>query len=192
MPEDLIGTLCFTHKMDLPAFRRGLELVSSDLNKLSNAVRAASVTSVIGGTFSRTPGGTTIVVNDQVRGGGSGGSIPCPFECTDASDTNKLKVQVAWGLIYQKLPVGMLPDNSVPLKLEVVQTCYIYSAITFDTNTLLVTEVSFSVETIIKSNTENTQYNLIAVVTVSEGQNKVITGIFNICQQPYPSPCSLA
>lgn len=180
--------------MDIPEFRRGLELNSRELNRLSNAVRSASVTSVIGGTFSRTPGGTTIIVDQQVRGGGSGGgsSIPCPFQCSDASEGETLKVEVAWGLIYQMLPTGMMPDNDPPLKLTVTQTCYIYSRITFNTNTLLPSEVSFSVETEIKSNTATTQYNLVAVVNVSTDQPKTITSIQNICQQPFPSPCSLA
>jgi hypothetical protein len=180
--------------MDLPAFRRGLELVSADLNKLSNAVRAASVTSVIGGTFTRTPGGTTIVVNDQVRGGGSGGGgIPCPFACFDASENTTLKVQVAWGLIWQRLPTGMFPDNDPPLKLTVTDTCFIYSKIVFDTDTLLPTEISFSVETDLKENTNTTQYNLIASVFVDTGADPaVISNIRNVCEQPFPSPCSLA
>jgi len=181
--------------MDLPAFRRGLELVSADLNKLSNAVRAASVTSVIGGSFNRTPGGTTIVINDQVRGGGSGGgsTIPCPFQVSDASDENGLKVQIAWGLIWQKLPTGMFPDNDPPLKMDVSETCYVYSKIVFNTNSLLPESVSFSVETELKENTSSTQYNLIASVFVdTEAEDPVITGIRNVCVQPFPSPCSLA
>ena len=178
--------------MDIPEFRRGLELTSKELNRLSNAVRSGAVTSVIGGKFTRTPGGTTITIDPQAGAGGSGSVIPCPFQCSDASDETALKIEVAWGLIYQRLPLGMLPDNKPPLRLTVTQTCYIYSRIIFDTDTLLVTGVSFSVETEIKSNTDTTQYNLIAVVTVSEGEDKVITGITNICQQPFPSPCSLA
>jgi hypothetical protein len=181
--------------MDLPAFRRGLELVSADLNKLSNAVRAASVTSVIGGTFNRTPGGTTIIVNDQVRGGSAGGSasLPCPFKVFDASDSDGMKVQVTWGLIYQMLPTGMFPNNNPRLKLTVTETSYVYSKIVFNTNTLLPTEVLFSVETEIKENTSTTQYNLMAVVYVdSESDPAVISYVQNMCQQPYPNPCSLA
>lgn len=188
------GKQCSTPKMDIPEFRRGLELTSKELNRLSNAVRSASVTSVIGGTFSRTPGGTTIIVDQQVRGGSGGGSsLPCPFECTDASQGTTLKVQIAWGLIYQMLPTGMMPDNDPPLKLTVTDSCYIYSKIIFNTNSLQVTGVEFSVETDIKSNTDSTQYNLVAVVLVdSTGTDPVISSINNICQQPYPNPCSLA
>lgn len=181
--------------MDLPNFRRGLELSSLELNKLSNAIRSAAVTSVIGGTFSRTPGGTTITVTPQVRGASTGGgsTVPCPFECTDASDADGLKVQVAWGLIWQKLPTGMLPNNDPPLKLTVTGTCFIYSRIIFNTDTLLPTSVDFSVEAEIKQNTGSIQYNLIAVVTVNTDLNpNVITNIDNVCQQPFPSPCALA
>jgi hypothetical protein len=180
--------------MDLPEFRRGLELNSRELNKLSNAVRSAAVTSVIGGTFTRTPGGTTIIVNDQVRGGGGGGSsIPCPFQVTDATDEEGLKIQIAWGLIWQMLPTGMQPDNDPPLKMTITATGYVYSKIVFNKNTLIPTSVSFSIETEIKSNTDTTQYNLIAIVTVdTTAQPSTITRIQNICIQPFPSPCSLA
>jgi len=180
--------------MDIPEFRRGLELTSRELNKLSDAVRSAAVTSVIGGTFTRTPGGTTIIVSDQVRGGGGGGgsAIYCPFQCSDASDSNGLKVQVGWGLIWQMLPTGMFPDNNPPLKLVVSESCFIYSKIVFNTDTLLPTEVLFSVENTIKTNTATTQYNLIAIVTVdTDAEPNVISKIQNMCQQPFPSPCAL-
>ena len=179
--------------MDIPNFRRGLELNSTELNKLSNAIRSAAVTSVIGGTFSRTPGGTTIIVDAQVRGGSGGGAtIPCPFQCSDASEGETLKVEVAWGLIWQMLPTGMFPANTPTFKLTVTESCFIYSKITFDTNTLLPTAVAFSAESELTMNTSTIQYNLIAVVLVSEDEPPVITKITNICQQPFPSPCALA
>ena len=180
--------------MDIPNFRRGLELNSTELNKLSNAIRSAAVTSVIGGTFSRTPGGTTIIVDAQVRGSASGGgaTIPCPFQCSDASEAETLKVEVQWGLIWQMLPTGMFPDNTPTLKLTVSGDCFIYSRITFDTNTLLPTSVDFSVESELKMNTGTVQYNLIAVVLVSTDEPVTIREIKNICQQPFPSPCALA
>lgn len=179
--------------MDLPAFRKGMELNSSELNKLSNAVRAASVTSVIGGTFTRTPGGTTIIVDQQVRGGGGGASAACPFAVSDASVGTTLKIQIAWGLVMNMLPTGMFPDNDPPLVMNVSETCFVYCKILFDTSTLLVTGVSFSLETELKTNTSNTQFNLIAVVTINDDdpQKKFFSSIKNICVQPFPSPCSL-
>jgi len=179
--------------MNLPNFSRGTQLTSVDLNKLSDAIRSAAVTSVLGGTFTRTPGGTTIIVADQPRLSGGGSTIPCPFEVTDASENTTLKVEIAWGLIWQQLPTGMYPNNDPPLKMTVTKTCYVYSKIVFNTNTLLPTSVSFSIEENITENTSNTQYNLIARVFVDEEADpKVISSISNICQQPFPSPCALA
>jgi hypothetical protein len=149
----------------------------------------------LGGTFTRTPGGTTIIVADQPRlsGGGGGSVIPCPFEVTDASEETTLKVQIAWGLIYQKLPTGMYPDNKPPLRMTVTENCYVYSKIVFNTNTLIPTSVSFSIESDIAENTSNTQYNLIARVFIDpDADPPVISQIKNVCQQPFPSPCALA
>lgn len=70
--------------MDLPVFRRGLELVSTQLNKLSNAIRASTITSVIGGSLSCTPGGTTLVIDRQPATPGA--TVACPFQVTDISE----------------------------------------------------------------------------------------------------------
>ena len=90
------------------------------------------------------------------------------------------------------LPTGMFPDNTPTLKLTVSGDCFIYSRITFDTNTLLPTSVDFSVESELKMNTGTVQYNLIAVVLVTTEEPVTIREIKNICQQPFPSPCALA
>jgi hypothetical protein len=74
--------------MDLPVFRRGLELVSSQLNKLSSNLRASTITSVIGGTFSRTPGGTTLIIAQQPSSSTAAAAIDCPFKVTDISEAN--------------------------------------------------------------------------------------------------------
>jgi hypothetical protein len=179
--------------MNLPDAKPGNPVLAEDIQRICAAIKQIRLRTGTGYFLRESSGGTTINFPQGTVGGGGGGSvIPCPFECTDASNDTTLRVQVAWGLIYQQLPTGMMPDNKPPLRLTVTQTCYIYSRIVFNTDTLLVTGVSFSVETTIQSNTETTQYNLIAVVTVSEGEDKTITSISNICQQPFPSPCSLA
>lgn len=95
--------------MDLPVFRRGLELVSSQLNKLSQGIRAAQITSVIGGSFTRTPGGTTLVISQQSGGGGGGGSAYCAFKVSDytqPADTD-LIVSVQQDQINGRYPLGM-------------------------------------------------------------------------------------
>jgi hypothetical protein len=90
------------------------------------------------------------------------------------------------------LPTGMYPNNDPPLRMEVTKTCYVYSKITFNPNTLVPSEISFSIEDSIMQNTDTVQYNLIARVFVDETADpKYISGISNVCQQPFPSPCSL-
>jgi len=128
--------------MDIPNFRRGFELSSTELNKLSNAIRSAAVTSVIGGTFSRTPGGTTITVTPQVRGG-SGEALQCQFRVSDASEVEgsilTLKVMVAQNPILSTIseavpkgryPQGMSGDAGAPnYVMEITQEAgfeYIY------------------------------------------------------------------
>lgn len=104
--------------MDIPEFRRGLELTSKELNRLSNAVRGASVTSVIGGRFTRTPGGTTIIIDPQAQGGGS--SQPCPFSVSDVSEPKDggglvLKIEISQdpvlGTVSDTYPDGRYPDG---------------------------------------------------------------------------------
>ena len=180
--------------MDLPDVQRGMSILADHIQRINSSVRQVRVRPGVGYTVRETPGGTSLLINaGMLGGGGNASTVPCPFECTAASEGSTLKVQVGWGLIWQKLPTGMYPTNDPPLKMTVTQTCFIYSRITFDTNTLIPTDVSFSVETEIQQNTSSTQYNLIAVVTVNtDADPNVITKIDNVCQQPFPSPCALA
>ena len=180
--------------MDLPDAQRGMAILAEHIQRINAAIRQSRLRPGIGYLLKESSGGTSLVINRGTVGGGGGGgsTIPCPFECIDATEDTTMKVQVAWGLIWQRLPTGMLPDDSIPLKLTITDNSFIYSRITFDLNTLLPSAVDFTVETTLKENTSTEQYNLIAVVKVTEGENKTIASISNICQQPFPSPCSLA
>jgi hypothetical protein len=179
-----------------PQQQRGQPVSPSAFNALMDEVKSNQINSIRGGSFNRSIGGTSININSGTfgGGGGSGGaSVPCPFQCTDKSTDDELRVQVSWGLIYQILPTGMVPNNDPPLQIVVTETCFIYSEIVFNTDTLMPTEVKFSAKTAVTSNTSTTQYNLIAVVTIDEdAEPKFIKNINNICQQPYPNPCALA
>ena len=180
--------------MDLPDAQRGMAILAEHIQRINAAIRQSRLRPGVGYLLKESSGGTSLVINRGTVGGGGGGgsTIPCPFECIDATEETTMKVQVAWGLIWQKLPTGMFPDDSIPLKLTITDNSFIYSRITFDLNTLLPSAVDFTVETALKENTSTEQYNLIAVVKVTEGENKTIASISNICQQPFPSPCSLA
>jgi hypothetical protein len=178
--------------MDLPDAQRRMPILAEHIQKLSNAIKQNRIRPGLGYYLKETNSGTSLVFPSSMIGGSGGGGVACPFEVTDASEGNTLKVQIGWGLIWQMLPTGMFPDNDPPLRLTITETCYIYSNIVFNTNTLLPSEVKFTVESELKSNTATTQYNLVATVTVSESEPKTITSIRNICQQPFPSPCSLS
>lgn len=180
--------------MDLPDVKAGMAILAEHIQRLNAAIKQVRLRPGVGYLLKESSGGTSIVITPPQRastGGGGGSTIPCPFEVTDASDEQGLKVQIAWGLIWQRLPTGMFPDNDPPLVMDVSANCFVYSKIIFDTDTLLPTGISFSVENNLMENTDTTQYNLIATVIV-DTEAEAITAIRNVCQQPFPSPCSLA
>jgi hypothetical protein len=59
----------------IPRFNAGGIIRASDLNLLADEIRKNEITKVVGGTFSRTSGGTTISVTNEGGGGGGGGSF---------------------------------------------------------------------------------------------------------------------
>ena len=179
--------------MNLPDVQRGMAIMAEHIQRLNAAIKQVRLRPGAGYLVKESNGGTSISFGPEMLGGtGGGATIPCPFQCSDASEAETLKIEVQWGLIWQMLPTGMFPDNTPTLKLTVSTDCFIYSRITFNTNTLLPTSVDFSVESELKMNTGTVQYNLIAVVLVSTEEPVTIREIKNICQQPFPSPCALA
>lgn len=179
--------------MNLPDVQRGMAIMAEHIQRLNAAIKQVRLRPGAGYLVKESNGGTSLAFGPQMLGGAGGGAtIPCPFQCSDASEAETLKVEVQWGLIWQMLPTGMFPDNTPTLKLTVSGDCFIYSRITFDTNTLLPASVDFSVESELKMNTGTVQYNLIAVVLVTTEEPVTIREIKNICQQPFPSPCALA
>lgn len=179
--------------MNLPDFKTGNPILAEDLQRVSAAIKQARLRPGTGYYLRESNAGTTICFPQEMLGGSGGATLPCPFAVTDATTEQVLKIEIAWGLIWQMLPTGMFPNNTPPLRMTITDTCYVYSKITFNKDTLLPTAVSFSTENTIKSNTDTDQYNLIAIVTTSgTGETKKISNIQNICIQPFPSPCSLA
>jgi len=189
--------------MDLPFFKRGLELVSSQLNKLSNAIRASTITSVIGGTLMRTPGGTTLVI-DQQPGGGGGGVAPsdyCFFKVTDVSTDTQLKIQVQSDQVEGRWPDGM--DGVVDYVLN-VPSAYasggwfaVYALLKVDENGIILPgddAISIQLKPDFQKEGSSLQWYYIAGVNVSldETNAAYISRIDNSCPVVYawpPSPC---
>lgn len=188
--------------MDLPVFRKGLELVSAQLNKLSQGIRAAQVTSVIGGTFTRTPAGTTIIIDRQpiTTGNSGGGTLPCPFEATNASNETTQRVEIKQGTVetqnylnpYQ-WPDGMGIDFP-PYYLEVTGEGYIYCKVVFTPPGYTIstdpTSITFLFSETLQSNTTTDQYILTATIGWDTETAKITT-ITNVCAAPVVSPCGL-
>lgn len=186
--------------MDLPVFRKGLELVSSQLNKLSQGIRAAQITSVIGGSFSRTPAGTTLVINPQTGGSGSGGGaiLPCPFKASNASTEIKQQVEIDQGTVETGNPLNpyQWPDGMgigfPPYLLEITGEGYLYLKVVFTIPEYVVSDqpdgISFEFSETLKANTQTDQYILMATIS---WENDAIKLVSNMCEKPIVNACSL-
>jgi hypothetical protein len=179
-----------------PYAQRGQPIPPSSFNALIDMVKSAQLTSVVGGTFSRSIGGTALTITSQSTGSGGGATqgLVCQyFEVTDASEGEVLKVEVAQNQIAGRWPEGMGIGNP-PFILELSGSSYIYAAIYWDTVNLVIGPDADAI-TILQSNdllanTSDMQYILLATVTVG-GDPAAITQIDNVCTQPVPNPCLL-
>ena len=179
-----------------PYAQRGQPISPSAFNALIDMVKASQLTSVVGGTFSRSIGGTALTITSQSTGSGSGatqGPVCQYFEVTDVSEGEVLKVEVAQNQIAGRWPEGMGIGNP-PFILELSGSSYIYAAIYWDTVNLVIGPDADAI-TILQSNdllanTSTMQYILLATVTVT-GSPPAITQIDNVCTQPVPNPCLL-
>jgi hypothetical protein len=177
--------------MNLPKFRSGQELNSTLLNQLSDGIRRAQVTSVIGGTFSSTPGGTAIIIDAQTRGG-SGSTAVCPFQVTTANvSPSEWKFKIQFGFIGGKIPTGMFPGDLPPLIMEWTDG-WVLAVVTFVTDKVDVDTVLFEVHPTIPANTETTAYYPIAYISTdtTDPENPAQL-IQNLCATPVPSVCDL-
>lgn len=180
-------------------FTRGGKVTSIELNQLADMIRANSVTSVIGGTFSRTPGGTAIFIDQQVRGSGGGELAPCPFRLTDASENSILKVEVAITTVQTttgaRYPQGMSLGGPA-FKLTLANTSYIYCKLQYVTNDVILDSAENAI-TVLQSETilpneVNAEYVLLGTVIVSGSDpNKTISEINSVCLPVSPNPCNL-
>ena len=195
--------------MDIPEFRRGLELTSKELNRLSDAVRGASVTSVIGGRFTRTPGGTTIIVDPQAMGGGATQS--CPFKVSDVSEPNPqggliLKIEISQDPVLGTIslanpdgryPNGMSADPDAPAyKITLnndAEVLYVYVNIQVDQLAEILpasTAITISVDKEFTQGSSTYQKFLVAIVEkkLDDDQKAYISEIQNLCPLVFAHP----
>jgi hypothetical protein len=178
--------------MNLPKFRSGQELNSTLLNQLSDGIRRNQITSVIGGTFTSTPGGTAIVIDAQTRGGG-GSTAVCPFQVTTANEGDTWKFSIAWGMVGVPpvLPIGMLPNNVPPLTMT-WSDGWVYMRVEFVEDDTAVKEVTFEIAEEIPPADETYAYYPIAYIDTDSSGEEPTQRIQNLCSAPIPSVCDLA
>lgn len=182
--------------MASPNFTRGGQITSVELNKLADQIRANTVTSVIGGSFSRTPGGTAIVIDQQVRNF----ETVCPFRVTDTSTGGTLEINIACERIKptDRYPQGASADApNLRLQIPHKKAWFgIYMLVVVDQkNNILPGDTSitiFASETWLES-TSTEQFTYLAGITVDEDAdgNLQISSIENACPvgqvQPIPT-----
>jgi len=180
--------------MDLPNIEKGMRILAEDINRISREVRASAVTSVIGGRYTRSQAGTSIVIDPTYIFDGGGASVPCPFGATKEVITNTQFVRIEKGTVNTpaaRWPLGMGPDSS-PYFIAITQTTYIYIAILYVENDVIVDPNDYAVTIAtfpeLQENTVNEEYVLVSVVTFEGGQ---ITEITNSCTSVTAKPCNL-
>jgi hypothetical protein len=180
--------------MDLPDVKAGMAILAEHIRRLNAAITQVRVRPGVGYLVKESNGGTSLVINPKLLGGGGAAGVVCQyFEVTDATEDNVLKVEVAQNLIAGRYPDGM-GIGFPPFILEISQNCYIYAAIYWDIATLTIgsdsTAITILASNDLLQNTANMQYILVATVII-EGDPEAITEIQNVCSQPIPTPCVL-
>jgi hypothetical protein len=179
--------------MDLPTIEKGMAILADQINRISREVRSNALTSVEGGRFQRSTGGTSIQIDNGFWSVAEAALINCPFGLTDASGNDDVKVEVKQGMINNRWPEGMSIDGPpYYLTLSNQLPSYVYAVILWDTQTMQIKSEEWAISiadfTDLKENTDDTEYILIATVTVQDQKLRTIT---NVCTQPNPDPCTL-
>jgi hypothetical protein len=196
--------------MDLPDVKAGMAILAEHIQRINASIRQTRVRPGIGYTVKESSGGTSLVINQPLLGGG-GNAGPCPFKVTDVSEANPnggllLKIQVSQDPIIGtanddypdgRYPEGMSSDPDAPAyKLEIEQSAgteYVYVNIQVDqTGAILSPSTAITVSSEPEFSTGNSTYQkfLIAVVekVLDDDNQPYISQITNTCPIVYAQP----
>jgi len=117
----------------------------------------------------------------------------CPFRLTNVSSPTAMYLEVQFGYVNgDRIPDGMPtpPATTPPLILTVTADCFVYCAITYDSNFNVpyTGGIVFSTSSTVKTNTATIQYVLVGTVKVIDGR---IDSISNVCSPINFDACSL-
>jgi hypothetical protein len=194
-----------------PYQQRGQPISPSAFNALIDMVRSAQITGIVGGTFQRSIGGTTINVAPQSSGSSAtSADAPCPFSVADASEmdgeTLVLKVVIGQdpilGTISEDFPEGRYPDgmsgapDAPPYVVTIAQeegVEYVYVNVQVDQRNAILTPstaITVSVESTFTQGSSTYQKFLVAIIekVLDEESNPYISQITNVCPIVYQRP----
>jgi hypothetical protein len=178
--------------MTPPYAQRGQPISPSAFNALIDMVKSSQLTSVVGGTFSRSIGGTTLTIGQQSSGGGRTSGSKCWFQLSDASEGNELKIEIAQDQIAGRYPQGM-GLGFAPYKITITANTYFYISVKYNTTTLEIDTADDAIQIVDSTQLEvNTTEKIFILIGTAVVKNNAINKVESICDQPIPSPCYLA
>ena len=189
--------------LDLPVFERFKAIFADKLNRIVSELRASTVQPGIGYKVNRTPGGTTLVIDQQPGGGGTAATNYCPFKVTDESTDEVTRIAVQLDQVEGRWPFGMDGESTYykPIPDEYLQApgwVAFYLRLKVDETGLIFPEetaISFRFTPDFKQKGDGIQWFYIAGINIdiNEETNKpYISRIDNSCPIVYawqPSTC---
>ena len=172
--------------LDLPFFERYKAIFADKLNRIVSELRASTLQPGIGYRVMRTPGGTVLEIDSTSSVPGTSGTYYCPFEVTDATDGEKEQFRIKFGLIGNKIPIGMNQNDDPPLIMDWMDG-FVCAEVSFDAANGTVSEVRFAVSEVIKPADTTTAYFPVACLKRVDQKRKIL----NLCSAITPSVCDL-
>jgi hypothetical protein len=174
-------------------FQRGRPVGWAELEALRNEIARLKPNSGVGYRLNQSPSGWSLSIPSPTTGSG-GATAVCPFQVTTANEGDDWKFTIAWGMVGVPpvLPIGMLPNNDPPLKMD-WNDGWVYMRVEFVENDTAVKEVQFKNETEIPAaDTTYAYYPIAYIDTDSTNSENPTQRIQNLCSAPIPSVCDLA
>lgn len=189
--------------LDLPFFERYKAIFADKLNRIVSELRASTLQPGIGYKVNRTPGGTTLVIEQQGGVGGTAAADYCPFKVSDASTTEQVRVQIQADQVDDRWPFEMTDEEpfykNIPSQyLQSPGWVALYLRVDVDeVGTILPydTSIEFEFKADFQKEGSSIQWFYVAGINIDinlETNKPYISRIDNSCPVVYtwqPSPC---
>ena len=176
----------------MPALRKyqaGEPITAEMINGIVDAIREGQVSSVVGGTFRRTSGGTTISINTPPRSTSAvAPATLCPFTPTAVAVTSGFNVSFSVGTIN-----GMLPTNMFSPITGVTTSGRSYFYLKCDTNGKLITSAVIEQDTSVRTPQASVAdaapalFNILIATMTTSGEISTTIACANLSATAVPS-----